>query len=282
MVATLALADGVTAEEFVRPVADEIRRLAAQAEAERRLPSNLFNTLMGAGLFCIYTPKQFGGLDLALPRALRVVEEVSRHDGSTGWTVALGIANGLFTSMLSEASAARVLGSGSVLIAGAPAFGVRAVRVDGGYRLTGRWAFNSGAPNAEWIGSPAPIFDGDAPRMGEHGPQMVFAFLPASDVQIIDTWHVTGLRASGTQDLHVEYLFVSDNMTGSFSIPAGPQPIRDCTLALDGRHRGVPSHRTDEGESVRSAVERAGASTRWARPCRSPAAIGAHLLVRER
>ena len=220
----------MTAKELVRPVAEDIRGMAAQAEAERRLPGELFAGLMDAGLFSIYTPRQFGGLELPLPEALQVVEEVSRHDGSTGWTVALGVANSLFTSVLSDPAAARVLGNGSALIAGAPAFGVQARRVDGGYRLTGRWGYNSGAPNATWIGAPAPIFDGEAPRMGENGPELVFTFLPPSDVQIIDTWYVTGLRASGTQDLYVEDVFVPDEMTGRFSMPAGPWPVRESPI----------------------------------------------------
>ena len=80
----------MTATELVRPVTEDIRGMAAQAEAERRLPGELFTGLMDAGLFSIYTPKQFGGLELPLPEALQVVEEVAKHDGSTGWTVALG------------------------------------------------------------------------------------------------------------------------------------------------------------------------------------------------
>lgn len=224
MVTTMAV------ESMVAPVADEIRRTAAQAEAERRLPNSLFSRLMDAGLFAIYTPKQFGGLELPLPDALRVVEEVSRHDGSTGWTVALGMASGLFTSVLPDESAAAVLGNGSVLIAGSPAFGVRADPVPGGYRLNGRWQYNSGAPNAHWIGCPCPIFDGDAPRMGEFGPVMVFWFVPASAVEIIDTWYVTGLRASGTQDLCVKDVFVPEAMTGGFALPSGPVAVRPSPL----------------------------------------------------
>ena len=159
-----------------------------------------------------------------------MVEEVARQDGSTGWIVALGVANSLFTSVLPRASAARVLGDGAVLIAGAPAFGVRAQRVEGGYRLTGRWGYNSGAPNADWIAAPAPIFDGETPRMGPHGPEMVLFFVRPSDVQIIDTWYVTGLRASGTQDLYVEDVFVRDEMTGGFSMPDGPRAVRDSAI----------------------------------------------------
>src|SRR6476469_2262954 len=87
------------AEALVGPVADAIRQMSAQAEADRRLPDELIARLKEAGLFSIYTPKAFGGIELPLPEALKVVEEVARHDGSTGWTVALGVANSLFTSV---------------------------------------------------------------------------------------------------------------------------------------------------------------------------------------
>jgi len=220
-----------TAQQLVAPVAADIRRMAAQAEAERRLPDELMSALRAAGLFSIGTPREFGGLDLPMPEVLRVVEEVSRHDGSVGWTVALGFANGLFTSALPQASAARVLEGGSALIAGAPAFGLRAVREPGGYRLNGRWRFNSGAPNADWIAAATPLFDGDTPLMGEHAPQLVFTFFRPSEVEIIDTWHVTGLRATGTQDLYADGVFVPDEMTGGISLPGGVQALRECVMA---------------------------------------------------
>jgi alkylation response protein AidB-like acyl-CoA dehydrogenase len=57
---------------------------AAEAEAMRRLPDDLMQLLKNAGLSSIYTPRAFGGLEFSLPDALRVVEEVARHDGSTG------------------------------------------------------------------------------------------------------------------------------------------------------------------------------------------------------
>src|SRR5207248_8064278 len=118
--------------DLVGPVAEDILRMADQAEADRCLPRPLIDRLMAAGLFSIYTPRVFGGLELPLPEALRVVEEVSRLDGSTGWTVALGIANDLFTCALPDESAARVLRNGSALIAGAPGFMVRAEPGAGG------------------------------------------------------------------------------------------------------------------------------------------------------
>ena len=66
--------------------------------------------------------------------------------------------------------------------------------------------------------------------MGAFGPEMVLCFLRPSDVQIIDTWYVTGLRASGTQDLYVEDVFVPDEMTGGFAMPDGPRSVRDSAI----------------------------------------------------
>jgi alkylation response protein AidB-like acyl-CoA dehydrogenase len=221
----------MTTHDLVGPVAEDISRMAGQAEADRCLPEPLMDRLMDAGLFSIYTPRMFGGLELPLPEALRVVEEVSCLDGSTGWTVALGVANDLFTRGLPDDSAARVLRNGSALIAGAPGFMVRAELVESGYCLTGQWSFCSGAPNATWMTVAAPIFDGDTQRMGVAGPEMVMAFLPPGDVQIVDTWHVTGLRGTGSHDLRVDHVFVPAEMTSSFAMPAGPRPVRDSRLA---------------------------------------------------
>jgi alkylation response protein AidB-like acyl-CoA dehydrogenase len=217
--------------DLVGPVAEDILQMASQVEAGRCLPQPLMDRLMEAGLFSIYTPREFGGLELPLPEALRVVEEVSKLDGSTGWTVALGFVNDLFTSALPDESAARVLRNGSALITGAPGIMVRAQAVEGGYCLTGQWPFCSGAPNASWISVAVQVFDGDTQRMGAAGPEMIVAFLSPGDVEIVDTWHVTGLRGTGSHDLRVQQTFVPVHFTGSFSMPAGPRPVRDSTIA---------------------------------------------------
>jgi alkylation response protein AidB-like acyl-CoA dehydrogenase len=218
-------------QEMVAPVADDILAMADDAESERRLPDKLMAKLTDAGLFAIYTPRQFGGMGLALPDALRVVEEVAKYDGSTAWVVALGFANDLFTSAIPADSAAQVLGRGSALIAGAPGMMVQARAVDGGYWLTGQWQYASGVPNADWVSVAAPVFDGDTPRGGPAGPEMIFAFLPPSDVEIVDTWHVSGLCATGSHDVRANGAFVPAEMTGVFALPAGPRALRDCTAA---------------------------------------------------
>jgi alkylation response protein AidB-like acyl-CoA dehydrogenase len=219
----------VNVRDLVDPVAGDILAAANQVEADRRLPERLMARLVEAGLFSIYTPRAFGGLELPMPAALRVVEEVSRLDGSTGWTVALGFANAIFTSALPETSAARVLERGSALIAGSPGFAARAEPAAGGFHLSGDWGFCSGVHNATWLGVVVPIVEGGAPLMGEHGPQMIVAFLRPGDVEVLDTWRVSGLRGTGSHDIRAHGVFVPAEMTGGFAIPAGPAAARDST-----------------------------------------------------
>jgi alkylation response protein AidB-like acyl-CoA dehydrogenase len=93
---------------------------------------------------------------------------------------------------------------------------------------------DSGAPNADWIAVPVTIFDGDQPRIGPTGAESIFAFIPPSEVEIIDTWFVTGLRATGTQDLRVDDVFVPEEMAGRAIMgPGGPvlHMVRDNTFA---------------------------------------------------
>jgi indole-3-acetate monooxygenase len=215
---------------LVDPVAEDILRLAPQAEAERQLPPALMERLVHAGLFSIYTPREFGGLDLPLPRAQSIVEEVARLDGSVGWVVALGIHNAIFTAGLHTPTASQILKNGSALLAGAPGPMVKAVPVEGGFRLTGQWAFCSGAPNATFNVVAAPIFDGEGPRTGPAGPEMIGAIMPAGQAEIVDTWHTMGMRGTGSHDLRVDDLFVPAEMTAPFSL-AGIVPVRESLIA---------------------------------------------------
>jgi alkylation response protein AidB-like acyl-CoA dehydrogenase len=221
----------MNAREFVKPVAEGILSTASQVEAERRLPDALMARLKEAGMFSIYTPARFGGMELPFPSALEVVEEVARLDGSTGWTVALGIANGYLTSNLTDETAALVLAGGSALISGAPAPMARAQRVPGGYRLTGQWSYNSGCTNADWNTVAAPVFDGDQPCLTPAGPEMVELFLHPGAAELIDNWHVSGLRGTGSYDLRADDVFVPAEFAGGFSMPAGPRALRESAIS---------------------------------------------------
>src|SRR5258705_13363930 len=93
-----------------RSFAGEIRAHAAAAEAARRQPPELMRRLADAGLFAICVPTELGGGELSARDALRVIEEVSRADGATGWCVMIGATTGVLAASLPAAFAREIYG----------------------------------------------------------------------------------------------------------------------------------------------------------------------------
>jgi alkylation response protein AidB-like acyl-CoA dehydrogenase len=108
---------------------------------------------------------------------------------------------------------ARAIFKPGVGVAGVGSPGGRAVPVDGGYRVNGRWAYASGCLNSQWIFMNNVVFDGDVPRRGPMGPEFRMTIVPMSDVEVLDTWHVSGLRGTGSHDVTVHDLFVPEDRT---------------------------------------------------------------------
>jgi alkylation response protein AidB-like acyl-CoA dehydrogenase len=97
----------------------------------------------------------------------------------------------------------------------------RAVQVDGGYRFTGQWPFASGCDHAEFIAISA-LVEGTLDRPGDRilGTGMSrLAIVPVDEVEILDTWHVSGLKGTASHDVRVEDLFVADAWTGNVLQP---------------------------------------------------------------
>ena len=87
----------------------------------------------------------------------------------------------------------------------------RATVVEGGFRVTGRWPFGSGCQNSDWLGFTVGVYLGDQPRLDEAGlPEQRVLIAPASSAIIHDTWHVSGLRGTGSTDVELRDVFVPD------------------------------------------------------------------------
>jgi alkylation response protein AidB-like acyl-CoA dehydrogenase len=192
---------------FIRACADEIER-------ERRLPQRLVDRLVAAGLFKMTVATSFGGAEADPETIVRVIEEVSRADGSTGWCVTVPTQEGLYCAFLREDVASELFGGDpAAYVAGGVAPIGRAVAVEGGFRVTGRWRYNSGCAHATWLVCLCIVHDvgpeGSSPRLDAEGePLQWYVYVPAADCWIIDTWHVTGLRGTGSHDVAVEDVFV--------------------------------------------------------------------------
>ena len=185
-----------------------IREHADATERERSVAVPVIDGMRRAGIFRMGVPEAFGGLELDLATQLRAIERLAIADGSSGWVAMIGAGTGTIAGQL-EPDIAREIFREDTIAVGAIAPTGRADPVEGGIRCSGRWAFGSGCQHADWIFNGCMVFDGDAPRMLEGGlPDWRLVGLPAADVQVIDTWNVSGLRGTGSHDLAVKDVFV--------------------------------------------------------------------------
>ena len=204
--------------DIARALAPRIRELADEIEAARRLPPDLVMDIANARLFKVAVSEAEGGLGADIITTLRVIEEVARADGSTGWCLAMGI-NSFRQSGQFEPHVRRKLFHGDPVgvSAGSANPRGRAVAVPGGYRVTGHWFFASGCMHSSLLHGACRVFDGDAPRLRDNGdPEVrIVYFYPKSIARIIDTWNVSGMRGTGSHDIDVDDVFVPEEHTFS-------------------------------------------------------------------
>ncbi|HWC30380.1 MAG TPA: acyl-CoA dehydrogenase family protein [Dehalococcoidia bacterium] len=193
-----------SAETLLKRAADLVPALkerARQAEEGRRIPEETVRDLRDAGLFNIATPSRFGGTGHEIDLMFQVAMELGRGCGSSAWCYSvLSIHNwmvGHWPLALQEeyfATGPDTLSSSSFAPIG------RLTPVDGGYRLSGHWDFSSGADAGTWALLGA---------MGPQGPSFVMVPRPEYDV-LDDTWHVSGMRGTGSKDVVIEDAFVPE------------------------------------------------------------------------
>lgn len=216
--------DGPSREELVaRAVALQplLREHAAKNEARRRLTDEVSTALIEAGLFRLLTPKRLGGYEAGLRTVLEVTEALGEADGSTSWLISVGSVAGWVTGLASAQAQDDVFGADpDARIAGgsAPA---PARRVEGGLRVSGRWAYSSGSHNATWASLGALIVDEDGGVV-----DAVLCIAPASEVTLEDTWHTVGMRGTGSNTWVAEDVFVPDHRVISMGAMAeGVMPV---------------------------------------------------------
>jgi 3-hydroxy-9,10-secoandrosta-1,3,5(10)-triene-9,17-dione monooxygenase len=194
--------------------------LAARArhtENLRRIPDETLSDLHESGLFRVLQPRRVGGAELTYEALLRITAAFARGCGSTAWVYA-NLANHHFMLALwSPEAQDEVWGvSPDALIGSALMFPPgQAVKVPGGYQLSGRWKFSSGIDACTWT-----MLGGIASADGELPDYRVF-LLPASDYGTIDTWYAAGLRGTGSKDVTVSNVFIPEHRTLAVSMMKG-------------------------------------------------------------
>src|SRR5215510_13713759 len=213
-------------------------------EQQRCLPPQLVGELKAAGVFRMTMPRAWGGSELAPAAQLRVLEELSYADASVGWCATIGCDSGYFSAYMDQTVARQMFSDPDMVTGGNLARTAgRAVRVAGGYRVSGHWPFASGCRHADWMIGSCMVYDGDTQVTNAAGvPTTRVCFFPPEQCQIRDTWHTTGMRGTGSHDFTVTDVFVPEERTFNFQSlkPLRPQPLYAFFPFVAGKFGAVP------------------------------------------
>lgn len=205
------MSDAQLVEAALR-IADGLPARSQEIEQARRLPADIAKQLADAGLFHGLVPEEYGGGEVHPATFIKLIKEVARGDGSAGWNVMIGLTTGLLSASLPDEFAREIFGAGP----GGLAVGVTAPMglaevTEGGYRVTGRWPFGSGSSNAGWIGGGCFIVENGEKKIGKGGvPEHHIMMFERSQVEIEDTWKVSGLCGTGSHHFNVKDAFVPE------------------------------------------------------------------------
>jgi alkylation response protein AidB-like acyl-CoA dehydrogenase len=198
--------------DAVRRLVPQIRACADEIEAARELPRPLFEALADAGLFHLAFPRSLGGFELDLPTYIQVIEELGKADASTAWTINQGTIFSTYAARMPPAAARAIwIDTPRSVVSNTPSPSARAVVVPGGFRVTGEQGFSTGCRHASWVASHAQIIENGHPRRQANGQlETRYLFVPVADAELLDTWHVRGLRGTGTHHFAVRDVFVPE------------------------------------------------------------------------
>jgi alkylation response protein AidB-like acyl-CoA dehydrogenase len=203
-----------SALDAARKLAPMIRSCADQIEAERELPRLLFEALADAGLFLLALPRALGGAEIDLPTYVQVLEEIGKADASTGWIVNQCSIFATYAARMPRDVARLIwIDTPRSIVANTPLPTAQAIAVPGGYRVTGRMGFSTGCRHASWFAARARIFENGQLRLQDDQPEQRYLFVPAAEVELLDTWHVRGMRGTGTHHFAVNDVFVPAERT---------------------------------------------------------------------
>jgi len=207
-----------------------LRKHAPWAEENRRLHDEVIEAMADAGVFRLRKPKRYDGYEVDAGTLVDVLAELSRGDGSAGWVATVYTIPGWMACMFPDDVQDEVFADPDTRICGTLSPSATAIPAKGGYVVNGRWQFISGAHHSQWQEIIAIL----VPPAGE--PHPVMALVPMSDLRIVDDWHTSGLRGTGSVSTVANDVFVPADRL---------QPL---VAAINGEPM---SHRTAESKAFR-------------------------------
>lgn len=192
-----------------------LRSAAAQIDAACELPSEVLDAMHVARMFRLLIPRAYGGAELDPVTYVQCVEQIAQGDASTAWCMNQGSGCSMSAAYLVPEVAHEIWGGPRDVLAWGQGPGAKAIRVPGGWRVTGTWSFASGSRHATWLGAHCPCFDteGNPERHPDGRPWERTMLIRREVARIEDVWQVMGLRGTGSDNYTFADVFVDDAHT---------------------------------------------------------------------
>ena len=199
-----------------RALAPVIAAAAPRIEAGRQLPADLVDALHEARLFRMLVPRSLDGDEVSPVAFMQAIEEIAKADASTAWCIAqTSVCSTIAKSLKLEIAEKIFKNDPRGVLAWGPSTSpnTKAVAEKGGYRVTGAWPFASGSRHATWLAAHAPVYesDGQMRRDAEGNPLFRSFMVPRDTAAITDTWHVIGLKGTGSDTYALTDVFVPED-----------------------------------------------------------------------
>lgn len=205
--------------DWSRAMIPKLAERAAEGERLRAIPPATLADCDAVNLWSLIVPRHLGGHGLGLRSLCQMAANLAHGDASTAWTVSfLTLHNWFVLRAPAEVQAAVFGGNVAIRIATPLAPAGVAVPVEGGYRIDGQWQWATGVLHADWVAVMAFVTSEDRPR----APRVFL--MPVADVELVDTWHTSGMRATGSLDVAAHQLFVPDRHTMDVDHLRGEDP----------------------------------------------------------
>lgn len=211
-------------KQILRPEELEtLEREASKAELQGRLTGAQLEILFRRGLFHLFVPKQYGGLELDLLEGKKLQEQLAYLDGSLGWTVTLCSGASWFVGFMDPTVMPRVFSDPRACFGGSGMVSGQAEMIDGGFRINGHWKYATGAPHNTIFTANCIVTKGGEEVLDMAGkPKLLSFYFLRDEVEIIEDWQTMGLIATGSHSFAVQDLWVDESR--SFEIV--PEKVR--------------------------------------------------------
>lgn len=181
-----------------------LRATSLEADRSRRLPERVHRALLDAGIYHLYVPKRYGGQQADYWRGAEAAFEIARASGSAGWVASVIASHAWVQGMMALEAQDEVWKATPRAVIASASWGAESSvkAVEGGFVLDGTWRFASGVDYADW--AHFNLFMPSGHR---------FALVPRREFTIVDDWHASGLRGTGSNSIVVKNLFVPEYRT---------------------------------------------------------------------